>query len=150
MTTQTVGRPDLLQEQYVDDPWKLLVACALMNRTHGNQVRKMIGRLFDLHPTPEALANADPVELETLLRPLGFARQRAQRLRGLARDWILLLDELDSGPVDVDALSRRLHELHGVGRYAVDSYRIFVLDDITVNPDDRQLKRYVLWRRRQL
>src|SRR6185369_4151215 len=61
----------LLQERVARDrhyPWRVLVVCALLNRTHRRQVRPMFEELFERAPTPEAMLGAD---LSDLLRPLG-------------------------------------------------------------------------------
>ncbi len=40
--------------------------------------------LFALYPTPRALADADPCELERIIHSTGFFRQKAKSLRGVA------------------------------------------------------------------
>ena len=137
------GEPQLLQLRYRSEPWKLLVACALLNRTTRRQVDGVVDALFLDYPTPEAMAHARHSDLCDLLRPLGMYRQRAERLRRLSDDWMALLfmweGTTPDGLVELSALT-------GVGAYALDSYRMFVLDDLTVRPSDKELVRWMRWR----
>jgi methyl-CpG-binding domain protein 4 len=124
----------LLQEMVGGDPWRLLVACILQNKTPGPRAEAAFFALMADYPTPEALAEADVADLEERLRPLGLWRRRARVLvelsrRCITRDW--------SDP----------RQLPGVGRYAHDSYEIFVHGNLDVTPTDRFLLRYLEWRR---
>jgi methyl-CpG-binding domain protein 4 len=116
------------------DPWRLLVACVLQNKTPGPRAEAAYFALVADYSTPEALARADVADLEERLRPLGLWRRRARVLvelsrRCVTRDW--------SDP----------RELPGVGPYARDSYEIFVRGNLDVTPTDRFLRRYLEWRR---
>lgn len=134
--------PQLLQLHYRDDPWKMLVACILLNRTSRRQVDRVIDDLFLDYPTPEALASARVHELASLLYPLGMHTRRAQRLVRFAEDW-MALDFMWEGTTP-DGLTE-LSALTGVGEYALDSYRLFVLHDHSVQPADKELKRWKSW-----
>jgi adenine-specific DNA glycosylase len=107
----------------------MLVCCALLNRTHGRQVRPVYQELFRRWPTPAALARAGG-ELERFVRPLGLWRRRAALLRRLSMDW------------------RTPHKCAGVGQYALDSHAIFVLGRLDVRPKDGKLSSYLRWRKR--
>lgn len=123
----------LLQERYRDEPWKLLVACILLNQTTGKQVRDMIIGLFERYPTPRKMALANLYELKRLLRPLGLQNRRANALRLFSRGFF-------SGRLYADC--------YGIGQYAIDSHRIFVEGDLGVRPFDKVLKKYLKWRRK--
>lgn len=135
--------PQLLQLRFRDEPWKLLVACVLLNRTTRRQVDRVIDDLFLDYPTPEALASARERDLAELLKPLGMHRTRANRLVRLADDWLALASMWEG--TTPDGLTE-LSALTGVGKYALDSYRMFVLDDDTVEPSDKELVRWRKWR----
>lgn len=45
-------------------------------------------RLFELAPTPEAGALADPEEVSTVIRPLGLFRKRAQMFKRFSREYL--------------------------------------------------------------
>jgi methyl-CpG-binding domain protein 4 len=127
----------LLQERFRSDPWKLLVACVLLNQTARRQVDRVIDELFRLWPSAHAMAAADEVELSELLRPLGLYKRRASILIRLSRrwvDWRLDHDVPDGSDV---------MELPGVGKYASDSYRLFVLRDDSIEPEDKELRAYM-------
>jgi endonuclease-3 len=49
------------------------------------RVNQVTPALFAQYPTPETLAEADRDELEELVRPTGFFRQKARFLQGSAR-----------------------------------------------------------------
>lgn len=138
------SEPQLLQLQYRDQPWKVLVACILLNRTTRAQVDGVIEDLFLDYPTPEALSEAREDELRDLLYTLGMARTRARRLIAFAEDWLALKSMWEGttpdGLVELSALT-------GVGEYALDAYRMFVLDDLDVKPADKELRRWMEWRR---
>ncbi|KDD73430.1 hypothetical protein H632_c2186p1 [Helicosporidium sp. ATCC 50920] len=108
----------------------------LLNKTTADQVRRVIWRLFELWPTPEALAEADQEALAGLLRPLGLYRKRALAVRRLSREY--------AGPA-----WRDVRELHGVGDYAADAYAIFCRGAWReVRPADKDLRRYRDWLQR--
>ena len=117
----------LLQEEFADDPWKMIVGCVLLNQTSRRQVDRVIDELFDTWPTPRAMSDADQGKLEDLIRPLGFQRKRAQTLIELSQRWDALENEI--GPRDWDP--ETISDLPGVGPYALDSYRIFHLGDFS-------------------
>jgi methyl-CpG-binding domain protein 4 len=137
-----IAEPQLLQLKYRSEPWKLLVACILLNRTSRRQVDGVIDDLFLDYPTPEALSQARERDLSELLHPLGMQRNRATRLIAFAEDWIAL-DFMWQGTTP-NGLTE-LSALTGVGDYALDSYRMFVLNDRTVDPTDKELRRWKAW-----
>jgi endonuclease-3 len=92
------------------NPFELLIATVLSAQCTDERVNAVTPALFARWPTPEALAEADPGELEALIRPTGFYRAKAANLLGLARQ---LAEQHDGRvPVDLAALVR----LPGVGR----------------------------------
>ncbi|GIL49023.1 hypothetical protein Vafri_5517 [Volvox africanus] len=72
----------LIEEALYDNPWRLLVACILLNRTTGRQVRQVIGPLWRAYPTAEAMAIADPRVIQDIVRPLGLHAVRALQATG--------------------------------------------------------------------
>ena len=137
-----VGEPQLLQLKYRDEPWKVLVVCVLLNRTTRAQVDRVVDDLFLEYPTPEHLATARVHELASLLYPLGMHNNRAKRLVRFAEDWIALDSMWEH--TTPDGLTE-LSALTGVGEYALDSYRLFVLGDHSVQPNDKELRRWKAW-----
>jgi endonuclease-3 len=93
-----------------EGPFQLLVATILSAQCTDERVNAVTPALFARYPTPRALADADPVELEALIRPTGFYRQKAKSLLATARD----LDERFAG--EVPASLEELVTLRGVAR----------------------------------
>ena len=122
----------LLEEQLYEDPWKLLVACMLLNKTSINQVRSVIWKLFDLIPNAQAAVEADETEIEAIIQPLGLFRKRSKAIKRFSQEYL----EKDWESPD---------ELHGIGTYAADAYAIFCIPDAwrKLEPEDKELKLYV-------
>jgi methyl-CpG-binding domain protein 4 len=125
----------LLQEIYFDDPWKSQVCCILLNCTRRIQVDRVRDQLFLQYPTPEKMMEANPLELASLLRPLGFYNRRAKSLIRFSTEW-------------VTRDWNHPHELYGIGQYAADSWDIFY-NDMDLDPDDGVLVKYIQWKRQQ-
>ncbi|MBF9070640.1 endonuclease III [Streptacidiphilus fuscans] len=67
-----------------DNPFQLLVATVLSAQTTDLRVNQTTPALFAAYPTPELMAGANPEELEELIRPTGFFRNKAKSLLGLS------------------------------------------------------------------
>lgn len=119
---------NLIQEEYRESPWKMLVACMMLNRTTGKQVRPVLEELFSRWPNKEALAAADDCELRNVIAPCGMQAKRSIFLRKMSALY---------GKVPVQ-------NLPGVGKYATDSWKLFQLGEVP-QVMDKQLKRYVTW-----
>jgi A/G-specific adenine glycosylase len=91
------------------DPFRVLVAEVLLQRSRSRTVVPVYEELFELWPTPADLARAPVRQIEAVIRPLGLLR-RAARLKLLAAR----IDELGSVP----SSATELEALPGVGRYA--------------------------------
>ena len=98
------------------DPFRLLVAEILLQRTPYWKVRPAYEALISLAPTPAALAQLSAEEIEPIIRPLGLVA-RAQGLVALGR----ALVERHGGSVPQDL--EDLMKLPGVGRYSASAIR---------------------------
>ena len=119
----------LIQHDYLDDPWKMLVCCILLNQTTNQQVRKVLDPLFELMPNPETCVSVDPLKISEIIKPTGFYNIKASRIQKLSQRWI----EGFSDPRD----------LPGVGKYAMESWDIFVNKKTDFTPSDKKLKMYL-------
>jgi len=128
MLYREIERP-LLQEIYRDDPWKMLVCCILLNLTQRKQVDGVRHELFSKYPTEYEMVEADENELSELLKPLGLYKKRAKTLMKFSWMWI-------NGFSNVE-------ELHGIGKYAKDSWEIFQMNNKDVKPTDKVLLEYM-------
>lgn len=126
----------LLQELYRDDPWKIMVCCILLNKTRGKQVHGVREQLFRRWPDAVSMAKADIPELVEVIKPLGLYNNRCITLRRFSEQWA-------RGDYD------EVKDLYGIGGYALDSYSIFVENDLSVEPTDSVLRKYMEWRRKQ-
>ena len=67
-----------------ENAWQLLVATILSAQCTDERVNMVTPGLFARYPTPQALAAANPPELEGLIHSTGFFRQKAKSLLGVA------------------------------------------------------------------
>jgi endonuclease-3 len=117
-------------------PLQLLVATILSAQCTDERVNLTTPALFARYPTAEALAAADPVELEELVRPTGFFRQKARYIREAAGR--LLTDYGGEVPPAMDDLLT----LPGVARKTANVVRgeIYGLaDGVTVDTHVKRL-----------
>lgn len=68
-----------------ESDFQLLVAVILSAQTTDVGVNKVTPILFDRFPTPEALAGADPAEVEEIVHPTGFFRNKTKNIIGAAQ-----------------------------------------------------------------
>ena len=77
--------PDATTELRWNNPLELLVATILSAQTTDVRVNGVTEKLFDKYRTVRDYAEADPEELEEVIRPTGFFRNKARSLQGMAR-----------------------------------------------------------------
>ena len=65
--------------------FQLLVAVILSAQTTDIGVNKVTPVLFERFPTPEALVGADPAEVEQIVHPTGFFRNKTKNIIGAAQ-----------------------------------------------------------------
>lgn len=109
---------DTLQQTYAggvveldwQTPFQLLVATILSAQSTDKKVNQLTPRLFARYPDPAAFAAAEDAELEELLRPTGFFRQKTKTVKGVSA----ALLERHGG--EVPPSMAELVELPGVAR----------------------------------
>ncbi|NOZ93716.1 MAG: endonuclease III [Acidobacteria bacterium] len=102
--------PDAVCELDYRTPWELLVATILSAQCTDQRVNRVTPELFGRWPGPEELARASQEEIEAVVRPTGFFRNKARAIRECALT--LLAEHRGEVPRDLDAMVR----LPGVGR----------------------------------
>lgn len=123
----------LIQETLFHDPWKLLVATIFLNKTTGRKAIPVLWDFLERYPSAEIAQAADWKEVAALLKPLGLNELRAKAIikfsdQFLTKQW------------------RYPIELHGIGKYGNDSYRIFCVKEWKkVQPQDHKLNKYWQW-----
>jgi endonuclease-3 len=91
-------------------PFELLIATILSARATDESVNRVTPALFQRHPDAKALASASVTEVERIIRPTGFFRQKTKTIIACAKALVEMLG---------GALPRRMHDLArlpGVGR----------------------------------
>ncbi|XP_078065433.1 methyl-CpG-binding domain protein 4 [Mustelus asterias] len=123
----------LVQETLFHDPWKLLIATILLNKTSGKKAIPVLWSLLERYPSAEVARVADWKEVAELLKPLGLYKLRAKAITKFSDEF---LTKQWRYPI----------ELHGIGKYGNDSYRIFCVKDWKeVQPQDHKLNKYWAW-----
>lgn len=69
-----------LNPEWPADPFHVLIATILSQRTRDDNTRKASDNLFRRFDTVEALAEADADEVAELIRPAGFPRQKGEAI----------------------------------------------------------------------
>lgn len=103
------------------NPYELLAATILSAQCTDVRVNQVTPALFRRYPTPEDLAVADPEEVEALIRPTGFYKNKARSLLGMAA---ALVDRFDG---QVPGAMRDLVTIPGVGRKTANVVRSVAL-----------------------
>lgn len=68
-----------------DDPFQLLAATILSAQCTDEMVNKVTPALFARYPDAYALAEAEPEDVEALIMPTGFFRQKTKSLIGMSQ-----------------------------------------------------------------
>ncbi|XP_057562640.1 methyl-CpG-binding domain protein 4 isoform X4 [Hippopotamus amphibius kiboko] len=124
---------NLVQETLFHDPWKLLIATIFLNRTSGKMAIPVLWKFLEKYPSAEVTRTADWRDVSEFLKPLGLYDLRAKTI-------IKFSDEY------VTKQWRYPIELHGIGKYGNDSYRIFCVNEWKqVHPEDHKLNKYHDW-----
>jgi methyl-CpG-binding domain protein 4 len=123
-------RDDLMVQQQVEDSWQHFVGVIMLNQTGRKAVKTTLPEFLYWFPMPQILIDADPDFVKTIIKPLGMVNVRYQRLVRMSQDY-LTWDGNDATM------------LYGIGKYGSDSYEIFYKHNYTVEPTDKELKRYL-------
>jgi len=125
-----------------ETPFEVIVGAVLVQNTNWQNVRQAIDALrAEELLDPHKIAELEMETLETLIRPAGYFRIKARRLRAVV-DWLIEqcdgeLDELFRRPTA--ELRKQLLAVHGVGPETADSILlyagnlpVFVVDAYTI------------------
>jgi endonuclease-3 len=92
------------------NPFQLIVAVVLSAQTTDVLVNRITPDLFRAYPTPQALAEARPEDVERIINRIGMFRQKSKNIIGLAKK--LVADHGGEVPRTLDELI----QMPGVGR----------------------------------
>jgi endonuclease-3 len=123
------------------NPFELLVATVLSAQTTDVVVNQITPLLFARYPDARSMAEADPAELEVILKPTGFFRAKARNVMALCTR---LVDEYDGV---VPPRLQDLVTLPGVGRKTANVVlgNAFGIPGITVDTHFGRLARRFGW-----
>jgi len=117
-------------QQQIRTPWEHMVGVIMLNQTGRKPVKHCLPEFLYWFPTPHALIAADEDFVKSIIKPLGMVNVRYKRLRQMSLDY-LTWDGKDATM------------LYGIGKYGSDSYEIFFKQNYSVEPTDKELKRYL-------
>ena len=109
---------EILKEYYPDatcsldfeTPFQMMIAVMLSAQCTDERVNKTTPELFEKYGTPEKLANINLDELEKIIHPCGFYKNKSKNIKACSQK---LLDDFDGiVPEDME----KLQSLPGVGR----------------------------------
>lgn len=122
-------------------PFELVVATVLSAQTTDVLVNQITPLLFARYPDARRMAEAEPAELEAIIKPTGFFRAKARNLLALCNR---LVDEYDG---EVPGRLEDLVTLPGVGRKTANVVlgNAFGIPGITVDTHFGRLARRFGW-----
>lgn len=114
-----------------DSPFEVVVGAVLTQNTAWTNVEQAISNLKKADVlTPYKLADVPINQLEELIKPSGFFRQKAKRLQNLSshlvRDWQNCLSSFCSG--SLEEARERLLARPGIGPETADSILLYAVD----------------------
>ena len=114
--------PDAHCELDHRNPYELLVATILSAQCTDARVNLVTPALFARFPDPAALAQADPAEVQELIRSTGFFNNKTRSLLGMAQ---ALVERYDG---EVPSAMADLTTIPGVGRKTANVVRSVAMD----------------------
>lgn len=117
-------------QQQVANKWQHMVGVICLNQTYRKQVKVVLPKLFKRYPNAKAFLRGRLSTQQNILRPLGMWSVRAKRLRQMSKEY-LNWDGIEAS------------DLHGIGKYGSDSYKIFYKNEIPADVQDKELKKYI-------
>lgn len=110
--------------------WQHMTAVIMLNQTGRGPVKTVAPIFWDRWNNPHDFLVADEDEVKSIIWSLGMVNVRYKRLKRMTQDF-LTWDGKDATM------------LYGIGKYGSDSYEIFFKHNYSVEPTDKELKRYL-------
>ncbi len=121
------------QEVLLDSPFWLLVACILVNMTNWKQAKPVLTELRGWYFDETHISLLIEEDFYEFLRPLGLWKRRSKSIINLAKAFKA------NPPVTAEDVLK----FPGCGKYAADSWAIFVEGRTDVEPTDKVLIHYL-------
>ncbi|KAL3827014.1 hypothetical protein ACHAXA_007521 [Cyclostephanos tholiformis] len=130
----------LLEELFLDNPWKLLVSTICLNVTTRSQVDVVVHRFFQKWPDAASTARETHwEEISRVVYPLGLGTKRAKGLIRFSREYLNLTNEFDP----YSLTESQVRGLYHVGQYGWTAYEVFILNRLPEKVCDHALQLYV-------
>ena len=123
-------KENLMVQQQVKTVWQHMVGVMCLNLTYRKQVKEVLPKLFKRYPNPQAYLRGRLKTQQNILKPLGMWEVRSKRLRKMSEQF-LTWDHKEAS------------DLHGIGKYGSDSYKLIYKNEIPEDVQDKELKRYI-------
>ncbi len=120
----------LMVQQQVKSKWQHMVGVMCLNLTYRKQVKEVLPKLFKRYPDPQSYLRGRLKKQQEMLKPLGMWSVRAKRLRRMSKEFL-------------DWNGDEASDLHGIGKYGSDSYKIFYKNEIPNDVQDKELRKYI-------
>jgi endonuclease-3 len=114
----------ILEKEYpsffeTSDPFEVLITTVLSQRTRDENTEIASKNLFKKYKTPEQLAKIPLHELEKIIKPVGFYRQKAKRIKEISK---ILIEKYNG---NVPNRIEQLLSLPGVGRKTANCVLVY-------------------------
>ncbi len=108
-----------------DSAYEVVVGAILTQNTNWKNVEKAIANLKKENKLSEQkILEIEKSELETLIRPSGFYKQKAERLKLSTKKWA----ELKGKHLSTEALREELLSVKGIGKETADSIILYAFE----------------------
>jgi endonuclease-3 len=113
---KAVDRPAVVSHT---NPFKVLIATVLSQRTKDQNTARATARLFEKYKSAEELASAPLPSIQRLVKPSGFYKVKARRIKGIAKQLV------ESFEGKVPSKLEQLLSLPGVGRKTANCVLVY-------------------------
>ena len=110
--------------------WQHMVAVIMLNQTSRKAVKYVLPAFLQFWDNPRKFLWAADYDVKDVIWPLGMSNVRFRRLKQMTVDFL----SWDGNDATM---------LYGIGKYGSDSYEIFFKQNYSVQPTDKELKRYL-------
>jgi hypothetical protein len=118
----------------------------MLNQTSHKQVDQIRHEFFETFPTAESLFLAEDSEISSMIKILGFYNKRAKQWKKFCMQWIEAVKKYESTEIPLFELEK----MFGIGKYALDSWKVFQLYQYDTQVEDHVLNWYVDWARAEM
>jgi endonuclease-3 related protein len=115
-----------------DSQWEICTGAVLTQNTSWSNVEKAIALIKSADAlNPETIVALPVSDLEDLIRPSGFFRIKAQRLRNMAAWWLDNVRDSKLKHGNLPEWRSRLLEINGIGQETADSILLYCFNQPT-------------------